>query len=116
MNNGNMSYWAWNGSDVVYQSPEGSKYDQVSLLANYLIVTHPDGDVGIRLNGGAAYLPHTDVIRGNFGIDLVAFFDKKFYPYLSWNVVPNGKFGEGDARQGDFGWVHSVTLNMAIKL
>lgn len=94
------------GSPVL--APDGSTFNQVSLLLNYKFYTM-DERMAIRVGAGAADQNWEDFYP-TAQLDLIAFADSNIYPYLAWQPVFRGSFGEGD------GWSHTVTLNLAIKL
>lgn len=91
----------------VVKTPDGSTFNQLSLLFNYKFYT--DEDMAIRVGAGAAH-QNFEEFYPSAQLDIIAFADAKVYPYLSWQPVFRGGFGEGD------GWSHTVTLNLAIKL
>jgi hypothetical protein len=89
-------------------TPDGSTFNQASMLVTYKIFTY-DERMAIRIGAGGAYQNWEDIYP-TAQLDLIAFADANFYPYLSWQPVFRGGFGEGD------GWSHTVTLNLAIKI
>lgn len=94
------------GSPIL--APNGSTFNQVSLLVNYKVYTL-DERMAIRLGAGAAHQNWEDFYP-TAQLDIIGFANSDIYPYLSWQPVFRGSFGEGD------GWSHTVTLNLAIKL
>lgn len=94
------------GSPIL--TPDGSTFSQTSLLVNYKVYTNDDR-VAVRAGAGAS-LQQWEDFYPTAQLDIIAFPTANIYPYLSWQPVFRGGFGEGR------GWSHTVTLNLALKL